>query len=150
MSDPIECGCGGRSRNLDQYNNTGQVRLITTASGGAYRFALIPPGNYQVQFAASGFKVAEVPSVTVNVSETPVLNQALELGQQAESVLVDAEGAVLQTADSTLGTVVSGNAITELPLASSRQRDRCPEWESAHLLRQHRWNGLYGRNSRRR
>lgn len=46
VSDPIECGCGGRSRNLDQYNNTRTVRLITAAPGGAYRFALIPPGNY--------------------------------------------------------------------------------------------------------
>ncbi|MBV8728933.1 MAG: carboxypeptidase regulatory-like domain-containing protein [Acidobacteriia bacterium] len=99
-------------------NDTGQVRTITTGADGAYRFALIPPGTYKVRFSAGGFKVAEVPSVTVNVSETPVLNQALEVGQQAESVVVQAEAAVLQTADSTLGNVVSGNTITELPLAT--------------------------------
>jgi hypothetical protein len=99
-------------------NDTGQVRTVVTGSDGTYRFALIPPGAYKVRFTAAGFKVAEVPAVTVNVAETPVLNQALEVGQQAESVLVQAEATVLQTADSTLGNVVSGNSITELPLAS--------------------------------
>src|SRR5215469_6553273 len=99
-------------------NDTGQVRTVITGTDGTYRFALIPPGAYKVRFTAAGFKVAEVPSVTVNVAETPVLNQALEVGQQAESVLVQAEATVLQTADSTLGNVVSGNSITELPLAS--------------------------------
>jgi hypothetical protein len=99
-------------------NDTGQVRTLVTGADGTYRFSLIPPGMYKVRFTAIGFKVAEAPSVTVNVSETPVLNQTLEVGQQAESVVVQAEAVVLQTADSTLGNVVSGNSITELPLAS--------------------------------
>jgi len=99
-------------------NDTGQVRTITTGSDGTYRFPLIPPGTYRVRFMAAGFKLAEVPTVTVNVSETPVLNQTLAVGQQAEAIEVQAEAAVLQTADSTLGTVVSGNSITEMPLAS--------------------------------
>jgi hypothetical protein len=98
--------------------DTGQVRTVNTATDGVYRFSLIPPGTYRVKFTAAGFKVSEVPSVAVNVAETPVLNQSLEVGQQAESVVVQAEAAALQTADSTLGTVVSGNTITELPLAS--------------------------------
>jgi hypothetical protein len=99
-------------------NDTGQVRTVVTGADGTYRFSLIAPGTYKVRFTAAGFKVAEVPSVTVNVSETPVLNQSLEVGQQAESVVVQAEAAVLQTADSTLGNVVAGSTITELPLAS--------------------------------
>jgi len=99
-------------------NSTGQVRTVVTGPDGAYRFSLIPPGSYKVRFTATGFKTEEVPSVTVNVSETPVLNQALAVGQQSEAIEVQAEAAVLQTADSTLGTVVEGSQITELPLAS--------------------------------
>src|SRR3974377_1630849 len=63
-------------------NDTGHVRTVMTGTDGTYRFALIPPGSYKVRFAAAGFKVSEVPSVTVNVSETPVLNQTLESGQR--------------------------------------------------------------------
>jgi hypothetical protein len=99
-------------------NATGQVRTLTTGSDGTYRFSLIPPGSYKVRFSAPGFKVEEVPSVTVNVAETPVLNQALEVGQQAESVVVQAEAAALQTADSTLGRVVDGSTIANQPLAT--------------------------------
>ncbi len=97
---------------------TGQVRTTETGADGNYRFALLPPGTYQVKFAAMGFKTAEVPSITVNVTETPVLNRALEVGGQTETVLVEAEAAALQTADSTLGTVVGERTVTSLPLTS--------------------------------
>src|SRR6516225_9625861 len=92
-------------------NATGQVRTIVTGSDGTYRFPLIQPGAYNVKFSAGGFKTDEVASVTVNVAETPVLNQTLQVGQQTEAVEVQAEAAILQTADSTLGTVVDGSKI---------------------------------------
>ncbi|HEY7387929.1 MAG TPA: carboxypeptidase regulatory-like domain-containing protein [Bryobacteraceae bacterium] len=97
---------------------TGQVRTVNTGADGVYRFALIPPGTYGVKFAAAGFKVAEVPSVQVQVTETPVLNQTLEVGQQAESVVVEAQAAALQTADSTLGTTVTSQQVVGLPLSN--------------------------------
>lgn len=99
-------------------NATGQVRTTATGADGAYRFSLIAPGDYKVRFAATGFKTSEVPSVTVNVTETPVLNRSLEVGQQAESIEVQAEAAALQTSDSTLGRVVDGATISNQPLAT--------------------------------
>jgi hypothetical protein len=99
-------------------NDTGLTRTAQTGADGAYRFSLIPPGVYKVRFAATGFKTSEVPSVTVNVTETPVLDRALEVGQQAESIEVQAEAAALQTADSTLGRVVDGATIANQPLAT--------------------------------
>jgi hypothetical protein len=99
-------------------NDTGLSRTAQTGADGAYRFSLIPPGTYKVRFAATGFKTSEVPSVTVNVTETPVLDRALEVGQQAESIEVQAEAAALQTADSTLGRVVDGSTIANQPLAT--------------------------------
>ncbi|MBV9506360.1 MAG: TonB-dependent receptor, partial [Acidobacteriia bacterium] len=97
---------------------TGQVRTATSGTDGVYRFALLSPGTYRVKFAAAGFKNAEIPSVTVNVTETPVLNRTLEVGGQTETVEVQAEAAALQTADSTLGTVVGTREVTGLPLSN--------------------------------
>jgi hypothetical protein len=97
---------------------TGQERTATTGADGAYRFSLLPPGTYKIRFTATGFKTSEVPSVTVNVTETPVLNRTLEVGGQAETISVEAEAGVLQTADSTLGTTVGSRTVTELPLAT--------------------------------
>ena len=98
--------------------DTNQTRTSTTDGGGAYKFTLLPPGTYRVRFSAVGFKTEEVPSVTVNVTETPVLDRSLEVGTQAESVLVEAEAAVLQTQNSTLGTVVGSQSVTSLPLTN--------------------------------
>jgi hypothetical protein len=97
---------------------TNLSRTITTGTDGTYKFALLPPGTYRVRFSAVGFKAAEVPSVTVNVTETPVLNRSLDVGTQSEAVVVEAEAAALQTQNATLGTVVGGQAVTSLPLTN--------------------------------
>ena len=97
---------------------TNQARTVTTGGDGSYKFSLLPPGNYRLRFSASGFKTAEVPSVTVNVTETPVLDRTLEVGAQSEQVTVEATAEVLQTASSTLGTTVGSQTVTELPLSS--------------------------------
>ncbi|HTA43223.1 MAG TPA: carboxypeptidase-like regulatory domain-containing protein [Bryobacteraceae bacterium] len=98
--------------------DTGQTRTSTTGANGAYRFALIPPGSYRIRFSAMGFKTAEVSPVTVNVTETPVLDRALEIGVQSEQISVEGQAETLQTATSTLGTTVSSQTVTALPLSS--------------------------------
>ena len=100
--------------NLD----TNQTRTATTSADGNYKFSLLPPGRYRVRFGATGFKTAEVTSVTINVTETPVLDQRLEIGSQTEQVTVEAQTEVLQTSSSTLGTVVGTRIVTALPLST--------------------------------
>jgi TonB-dependent Receptor Plug Domain len=56
--------------------------------------------------------------VKVNVTETPVLDKVLEIGSQAEQVTVEANVETVQTASSTLGTVVGERSVTGLPLTS--------------------------------
>ena len=74
-------------------SETNQTRTVTTGADGTYRFSLLPPGSYKFEFSAAGFKTAEVGPVTINVTETPVLDRAMEVGQQAEQVLVQANAA---------------------------------------------------------
>jgi len=98
--------------------DTNQTRIATTGADGGYKFALLPPGTYRVRFGAVGFKTAEVSAMTVNVTETPVLDRALEVGAQSEQVTVEAQTEVLQTATSTLGNTVGSRTVTALPLSS--------------------------------
>jgi len=99
-------------------NTTGQVRTLTSGSDGNYKFSLLPPGDYKIRFAANGFKTAEVSSVILNVTETPALDRTLEVGAQSEQITVEAAAEALQTESSTLGTVVTGQSISDAPLAA--------------------------------
>ncbi len=99
-------------------SETNQARTTTTGTDGVYRFSLIPPGTYRVRFTATGFKTAEVGSVPIAVTETPVLSRTLEVGAQSEQVTVEATAETLQTATSTLGTTVESRTVTSLPLSN--------------------------------
>ena len=96
--------------------DTSQERTANTGGDGVYRLALLPPGTYKVKIVANGFKPVEISGITVSVTETPVLDRKLELGAQVEQVTVAENAETIQTATSTLGTVVGANTATSLPL----------------------------------
>lgn len=103
--------------------DTGQTRTTTTGQDGVYKFSLLPPGTYRVKFEAAGFNAVEVPSATVNVTETEVLNETLQVGGQSQEVSVQADVEVIQTASSALGTVVNTETVTQLPLNTRNYKD---------------------------
>jgi Carboxypeptidase regulatory-like domain len=97
---------------------TGQTRTVTTDTSGVYKISLLPPGNYSVKFSASGFKTVEVPSVTVNVTENQFLDHALEVGAQNQQVTVESTVETIQAQNATVGGLVSGETVTDLPLST--------------------------------
>jgi hypothetical protein len=97
---------------------TGQERSVTTDASGTFKFSLLQAGNYSVKFSAAGFKTAQVPSVTINITETPVLNEKLEVGAQSEQVTVESTAETVQTQNATVGTLVGAQTVTTLPLSS--------------------------------
>ncbi len=96
--------------------DTGKVRTTTTGPDGSYKFNLLPPGNYQLKFEHAGFNAVEIPSATVNVTETAVLNRVLQVGTQTQAVMVQGEVETIQTTSSALGTIADSRTVTELPL----------------------------------
>jgi hypothetical protein len=65
--------------------DTAETRTTTSGTDGAYKFDLLPPGNYRVKFEAAGFKAMEIPSQTVNATETSVLDEKLETSDQVSN-----------------------------------------------------------------
>jgi hypothetical protein len=96
----------------------GQSRVTTTGTDGSYKFSLLQPGTYTVKFEASGFAVVEVPSVQIAVTETPVLDRSLSVSSEAQTVTVQANAEIIQTASSTLGNVVGSATVAALPLST--------------------------------
>jgi hypothetical protein len=99
-------------------NETGLVRTSVSDASGTFTFTLLPPGPYAVSISAPGFKTVETPAVQVDVSETHVLPETLEVGTQSQQVTVTAREQALQTESSTLGTVIGSEDITTLPLVT--------------------------------
>ncbi|HTW63878.1 MAG TPA: carboxypeptidase regulatory-like domain-containing protein [Bryobacteraceae bacterium] len=99
-------------------NATGQVRTTTTGVDGVYKFSLMLPGSYKVSFSANGFKTSEVATEQLNVTETEQLDRTLQVGAQAEQITVEAAAEALQTQSSTLGTTVTSQQVTGLPLSN--------------------------------
>jgi hypothetical protein len=97
---------------------TAQARTATTDAGGVYKFGLLAPGDYKLKFEASGFNTVDVPSVTIVVTETAVFDQNLRVGAQTQQVEVHGEAEAVQTATSTLGTVIGTQAVTATPLTT--------------------------------
>lgn len=96
--------------------DTGQLRTTVTGPNGFYSIGLLTPGIYRLKFDSTGFKTAEVSSVTVTVTETQVLDQHLEVGSQTEQVTVTGEAETVQTSNATVGTVMTSQTVTGLPL----------------------------------
>ena len=96
---------------------TGTKRSGITDANGSYVLSLLPPGAYQLNFSAKGFKT-EVPApVTVTVTEIRTVNISMVVGTQQQTVEVTAAAVPLvQSESSTLGTVVEGKTIQTVPL----------------------------------
>jgi hypothetical protein len=125
-------------------NDKNQTRTTNTGTDGSYRFTLLPPGNYRVTFSATGFKLSEVPSVAVNVTETPVLDRKLEVGTQTQQVVVEAQTEALQTSTSSLGTTIESKDVLGLPLSYAKLYSDCgtfrwSKWQRQQCL--YDWKG---------
>jgi hypothetical protein len=97
---------------------TGASRVQTSGENGSAQFTILPPGVYRVSIVATGFRIVEAPSVVVDVAETHVLNQRLELGATQEQITVEGQTEAMQAEGSTLGGVVGARQLNELPLVT--------------------------------
>jgi hypothetical protein len=98
---------------------TGDERKAVTDDSGSYVVPLLPPGVYQVNITATGFKKAIFEAIKVAITETTPVNADLEVGAVTEeSINVSAGAPLVQTEGAQLGRVIDSRAVSELPLAT--------------------------------
>ena len=98
--------------------DTGIVTIAKTNDQGIYVFPSLPPGNYVMNVRKQGFRSVSVMEVKLYVQDNVSRNFVLQVGSSIESITVTAEsGAGLVNATgSELGTVITQEAVHELPL----------------------------------
>lgn len=102
---------------------TGVVSRTTANAAGVYSFAALIPGKYNFAAELSGFRRSVAANVELEVGARLTLNIALEIGGATEVVQVEGANAQLNYASSSVGNVVSGRQVLELPLAGRNSYD---------------------------
>jgi hypothetical protein len=95
---------------------TQRTQQTVTGANGGFQFSLLPPGVYDVTFAAPGFKTARMRAANVSVSESAILDATLEPGAASEEVACRCQLSVADT--SSTGTLVDHRTITSVPLTT--------------------------------
>ncbi len=95
---------------------TGLKRTVVTNSDGNFSIANLPIGTYQLAVTKSGFKETAVSNVIVNVSTTTRVDIAMQTGAVTEVVNITAESVQIESQTGTVGEIVSGEQVRELPL----------------------------------
>jgi hypothetical protein len=95
---------------------TNEKRTFETDAAGNYRFVNLLPANYKLEVEKSGFKHLERDSVVVQVGSTVRIDAALEVGAVTETIEVSAQTPLLNTESASLGQVVEGQQVQQMPL----------------------------------
>src|SRR6266850_141144 len=95
---------------------TGSTVTVKTSAEGSYRVSELAVGTYRFTVTAAGFKKALKTGVYLNSGTIERVDFKLELGQQSETVTVEAGAVQVQTEDSRLSTTIGAAQISNLPL----------------------------------
>ena len=87
-----------------------------SGAAGDYAVLSLPPGIYSVSATAPGFSEIKFSHVALAIDQQLALNFKLTVGSASSVVTVTDAAPLLQTESAEVGTVLSGNSITDLPL----------------------------------
>src|SRR5215469_8731928 len=90
---------------------TNQTRETVSNSAGAYRFANVGIGTYNLTVVAQGFQKYTRSGIVVNVAATVEADATLAVGSQAQTVSVSADALQVQTETSEVSTLISGQQV---------------------------------------
>lgn len=95
---------------------TGLTREGKTDDTGHYTIPLLPPAFYTISVDMKGFAAAEQKDVRLQIDEQRELDFALQLASVSTNVEVNATEVAVETANPTLGQVITSEEVAELPL----------------------------------
>jgi Carboxypeptidase regulatory-like domain len=115
VTDPQAVGVQGVQIKLRNQATSAERKTVSDANG-EYVFTLIPPGRYDIDAAAPGFRTFHDAGFPVDVAAPAHLDIGLVIGNVAERVDVVAEVSMLNTDSAAQGAVISDEKIQSLPL----------------------------------
>jgi hypothetical protein len=95
--------------------STNRVTNVQTGEDGTFSVLSLSPGRYKIEVTQANYKTSQ-QEITLEVQQVAVLPFSLEAGQINEVVTINNDAPLVESATSSIGQVVQGRQITELPL----------------------------------
>ncbi|MSO19092.1 MAG: hypothetical protein EXQ56_01290 [Acidobacteria bacterium] len=101
-------------RNLD----TGSSRTVTSDGQGNYRAPEVPLGSYQLDASFTGFQKVQRTGVQITLGRDATIDFQLSVGEVQEVVTVTGDAPMVETTKADMGSLVTREQISDLPLRS--------------------------------
>ena len=95
---------------------TGLSRLTISNETGSYLLSNLPLGPYRLEAVLPGFQTFAQTGIVLQVGSRLTINIALEVGQVTQTIEVQANAALVETRNLSVGQVVESERIVQLPL----------------------------------
>ena len=95
---------------------TGVTFERVTAQDGRYQVPLLPPGEYEVRFALTGFQPLSRRGIHLTVGQDAAVDARLEVGQITEEVVVQSDVSRVNLTSGAVSGLVGEQEIRDLPL----------------------------------
>jgi hypothetical protein len=95
---------------------TRAVTQVRSDVEGRYRTPPLRIGEYVLAVQSPGFRELRQTGITLSIGDIRKINAELQVGQVSQSVSVSDQAPLLQTSDSSVGTVITNRQIVDLPL----------------------------------
>lgn len=116
VADPGNLAVAGAKVSLTQVA-TGAQRVAQTDTQGDFVFSTLQPGEYSLQVEMAGFKMLRKAGIQLSAAERlPVGRLVLEVGTVTESINVQAEGAVVQTASAERAGTITSSQVDQIAI----------------------------------
>jgi hypothetical protein len=113
VTDQTGAAVPGATLTLTQ-TETGFVYNSTTNGTGAYVFAGLNVGTYDLKATAKGFEAFTRTGLPLNVSQTLATDIKLTIGAETTQITVSADALSVQTESNDVSTLISGEQVTSI------------------------------------
>ncbi|HTS11211.1 MAG TPA: TonB-dependent receptor [Candidatus Limnocylindrales bacterium] len=115
VSDPSGAVIPGATITVTN-TQTGLQSVVQTDDKGFYNFPDLPVGTYSLQVEQKGFKEFVQQNIVVDANSAIRADVHLEVGAVAERVTVSTDAVTVETQNTQMGEVITGERMTAVPL----------------------------------
>jgi Carboxypeptidase regulatory-like domain/TonB dependent receptor len=115
VHDPTDAALSNATVTLTN-QATADKRTVQSNDAGEYQFLNLLPGQYTLSITLEGFKTYTHPDVEVQVALATRENVNMQVGTATDEVTVTSTAPIIQSENASLGQVVQGKAVTDIPL----------------------------------